>query len=323
MPGRQGHVRAMAIHRPRDGSGMDRRRIRIGTTVLALVLASLGLTLTGRDQSFAAPRALPACGGLERPCQVADGQYYVVMPPDWDGRSRLPAAVYFHGWQSSGAATLRNRTLVQAFTERGHILVLPDGRDKTWAHVGSPSQARDELAFLDAVRADLLARWPVDPDRLWATGFSQGGSMVWDLACYRGRDYSAFAPVSGAFWEPLPADCLSGPVDLRHVHGRADRVVPLAGRVIAQRYRQGDVAEGLALWRRVDGCPAAPARVLESGPLHCRVWGPCAEANELRLCLHEGGHVRLNGWVARADAWVRHIWARRSARLPPDRKGRP
>ena len=64
------------------------------------------------------------------------------------------------------------------------MLVLPDGIATGPGPIdGSPSQARDELAFMDAVRADLLARWPIEPNRILVTGFSQGGSMVWDLAC--------------------------------------------------------------------------------------------------------------------------------------------
>ena len=126
------------------------------------------------------------------------------------------------------------------------MLILPDGIDKTWAHQGSPSQARDEIAFMDAVRADMLARWPIEPNEILVTGFSQGGSMVWDLACQRGSDYGAFVAVSGAFWEPLPERCVGGPVDLLHIHGTTDRTVPMAGRPIGDRWRQGDVMQGLA-----------------------------------------------------------------------------
>ena len=81
---------------------------------------------------------------------------------------------------------------------------------------------------MDAVRADMLQRWPVDTKRLLVSGFSIGGTMAWDLACYRGGDYTAFAPVSGAFWDPLPERCTT-PVNLLHTHGTADDVVPMGG----------------------------------------------------------------------------------------------
>jgi len=171
---------------------------------------------------------------------VKGGHYLALPPPQWDGHSPLPATVFFHGWQSSAEAFARDQKFVAQFHARGQLLILPDGLEKTWSHVGSPTQARDELVFMDAVRADMLARWPVDTKRLLVAGFSQGGSMAWDIACYRGADYAAFAPVSGAFWDPLPERC-AAPVDLLHTHGMADDVVPMGGRPIGDRWHQGNV----------------------------------------------------------------------------------
>ena len=45
------------------------------------------------------------------------------------------------------------------------------------------------------------------------------------------------APVAGAYWEPLPETCPSGPMSLRHVHGLADPTVPMKGRSFQQRIR--------------------------------------------------------------------------------------
>jgi polyhydroxybutyrate depolymerase len=241
------------------------------------------------------------------PCEVADGRYYALPPPGWDGKSPLPATVFFHGWQSTGLTFAEDPGFTAAFAAEGVMLVLPDGVDKTWAHGGSPSSARDELAFMDEVRADLLARWPIDPDRLLVTGFSQGGSMVWDLACHRGRDYRAFAAVSGAFWEPLPERCEGGPVDLLHIHGTDDGVVPMVGRPIGDRWRQGDVLAGMAVLRDADGCPAAPARTEAAAGLACEVWDGCSSGRELRLCRHEGGHLMPKGWVQLAHTWARGL----------------
>ena len=141
------------------------------------------------------------------------------------------------------------------------MLVLPDGMDKTWAHRGSPSQARDEIAFMDAVRADLLARWPVEP----------AGS--WSPASRRAARWSGISPASAAGTtapsRPSPAPsgshcrerCDGGPVDLLHIHGTADNVVPMAGRPIGDKWRQGDVLQGLASCARSTAADAAePAR---------------------------------------------------------------
>ena len=246
-----------------------------------------------------------ACGGLE-PCRVEGGQYYALPPAGWYGTVPLPATIFFHGWRSHALAHARNAAFVQSFHDEGVLLVLPDGREMSWAHVGSPDQSRDELAFMDRVRVDLMERFAVDGRWLLVTGFSQGGSMVWDLACYRGADYTAFAPVSGAFWEPLPGACAT-PVHLRHEHGTTDGVVPMTGRAIRETFRQGDVQAGMAVWRAADRCDAAPDRVEVEGASRCEVWSTCRSGKELRLCLHTGGHTMPEGTVHRIHAWARGL----------------
>jgi polyhydroxybutyrate depolymerase len=253
-----------------------------------------------------------ACPGLD-PCTVEGGAYYALPPPGWDGSSPLPATIFFHGYKAPAAGFARDEPFRAAFAAEGVLLVLPVGINDTWAHHGSPSQARDELAFMDAVRADLLDRLPIDTHRLLVTGFSQGGSLVWELACYRGRDYTAFAPIAGAFWEPLPASCPGGPIDLRHLHGTSDRTVPMAGRPIAVRFHQGDVLQSLAILRRAGGCAEAPDRVGdEPAGLVCDIWDRCSSGRELRLCLHGGEHIMPTGWVATIHRWARDLqgWGR-------------
>jgi len=269
-------------------------------------LLAAAVTIGAGSAAVLAPPA-SACPGLD-PCRVEGGEYLVLPPPGWDGVSRLPATIFFHGYGASAALVAGDPAFTAAFAREGVLLVLPNGLGGSWAHTGSPSRARDELAFMGTVRRDLLARFPVDPGRLLVTGFSQGGSMVWELACHRGDAFAAaFAPVAGAFWEPLPEACQGGPVDLRHVHGTADGTVPLAGRAIRGQFRQGDVFRGMAVLRAANGC-SAPARVEEVDGLRCEVWDGCvAGERDLRLCLHGDGHILPEGWTAAIHAWARGL----------------
>lgn len=258
------------------------------------------------------PEAAGACGG-EVPCRVVLGEYHVVPPPGWDGASPLPMALYFHGYNSSAQGVLKNKPLLAAFAERGLLLVIPqgvpssEGRPRSWAHGGSPSSARDELAFVDAVIADVEARWPVSAR--YATGFSQGGSMVWDLACYRGSRFEALTPFAGAFWEPEPERCPDPARRLRHVHGTGDTVVPLAGRPIGGgRWHQGDVPLSLGTLAESDACTAGPTPLgppAESNEkLRCEAWSGCGGDGEIRLCLHEGGHSMPAEWLGESLDWA-------------------
>ena len=252
---------------------------------------------------LAQPAPAPACPGAD-PCRVPGGDYHAVLPDGWDGTTPLPAVIFFHGYNSSSARVVANRSLISGFTDRGVLFVAPNGIDGSWAHGGSPSQARNEIAFVDALMDDMRARWPIDDTRLWVTGFSQGGSMAWDVACYRGDQVAAFYPVAGAFWRPHPASCPSGPVNLRHVHGTSDQVVPMEGRPIGAFWHQGDVRESILLLAAQNGCAEAPDRIEIQGNVTCEIWDQCTSGRELQLCLHPGGHVLPQGWISQVLSWA-------------------
>lgn len=141
--------------------------------------------------------------------------------------------------------------------------------------------------------------------RLLLSGFSRGGSMVWDVACLTPGFARAYAPAAGGFWLPMAHDC-AGPVDLLHTHGFADKVVPLEGRSIenadtGQVFIQADVWEGLQLWRRKNACrPNAEDHQVTDGQWRKR-WA--CEAGSLELVLHSGGHGLPKGWNGLVLDW--------------------
>jgi len=262
---------------------------------------------------FGASAAAETCGAVETPCTVASGRYYAAAPADWDGEAPLGALLYFHGWASSGKNTLRNKGLRAVAAEHDLLLIAAEGADppqdekRSWAHVGSPSQLRDEQAYVKAVMADAKARWPLDETRLYVSGFSQGGSMAWDIACYQGQDYTGFAPMAGAFWDPLPETCPAGPVTLRHIHGTGDTVVPMTGRPIGSEWHQSDVMKSFAIWKAVDGCLAEPTAETQEGALSCQTWNGCDSGRSLELCLHPGGHLGPAEWVGEGIEWIEAV----------------
>ena len=135
------------------------------------------------------------------------------------------------------------------------------------------------------------------------SGFSRGGSMVWDVACKAPDLARAFAPVAGAFWDDLPQSCAS-PVDLFHTHGWLDRTVPLEGRVLGGgALTQGDVWASLFILRATNGCSnRQPETGSATGGVWLREWSDCS-AGRLDLMLHGGGHSVPRGWAGRALDW--------------------
>ncbi len=255
----------------------------------------------------------------EGPRKVELGEYMIRLP---EGEGPFPAVLHLHGWGASAKAVMSNRGMVDAFLGRGYALVAPQGLPRSgrpqnnWTVRDGLSDMRDEAAFFEQVLADAAAEGWIDRDRVLMTGFSRGGSMVWDIACHDPGIATAYAPISGAFWEPMPERC-AAPVDLFHTHGWSDRVVPLEGRVLANgALVQGDVFESLFILREAnrvtqrlpdDGQTGTEA---DTGYLH-RAWTGETGAR-IDLLIHPGGHGAPAGWAGRAIAWFEDRLAARA-----------
>lgn len=273
------------------------RRLRLPAALVCLLL----LVGTAAAQE-PGPRPGDPCPA-DTGCAVASGSYRIVLPPPAVRGRPAGAIMYFHGYQGSAEEVVADAGLVAVARRLGVALIAPDGTGRTWSYPGSPARHRDEFAFVGQVLDDVVARFPVDPRRILASGFSQGGSMVWYLACRMPTRFAAFAPIAGAFWEPLPESCEAPHPPLIHVHGTSDATVPLAGRVLRSGARQGDVFRSFAVLAP-GGCTAGWAQTARTegiaDALTCRVTTGCDGPARLELCLHSGGHKAEPAWIERA-----------------------
>lgn len=279
-----------------------------------LLLLPILITFKAGPVHAGAPPIGEACPA-ETGCEVASGRYRVVLPPQPAPGQRYGAIVFFHGYQQSAAEIVSDAELTAVARRLGVALIAPDGIGMSWSFPGSPAHNRDEFVFVGQVLDDVTHRFPVDPARIMASGFSQGGSMVWSLACRMPTRFAAFAPVAGAFWEPLPESCAGPRPPLIHVHGTTDTTVPLAGRALRNGIRQGDVFRSLAILAP-GGCTASWAQAAhgeQPEALTCRIAENCGGPARLELCLHAGGHMFDPAWVERA--W--HL------AMPADPSGQP
>lgn len=250
---------------------------------------------------IASERAI-ACGA-DTDCKVDGGTYRIDVSGLPDGTPPAGAVMFFHGWQGTAAGVMRNRRMIDALARRGLAVIAPQGVGKSWSFPGSPSQDRDDFSFVAAVLSDAESRFEIPEGKTVASGFSLGGSMVWYLACQMSGSFAGFAPVAGAFWEPLPESCSDGDPVMVHIHGTSDRTVPMAGRPIGDHWHQGDVYRSFETLTAAADCPV-PSVVPEDDGLTCKMVSPCG-GRLVELCLHKGGHSLRSEWVVRAvDAIV-------------------
>ena len=241
--------------------------------------------------------------GKDGQCVVDGGYYLAALPDTWDGKSALPLVVYFHGWNSSPEGSFRNKAMVNGVTRRGAIFVAPYARTGYWRQIG-PGRAeggRNEHAYINAVVTDIKRRWSIDEARTLASGFSRGASMVWNVACYAGDLFKAYAPIAGGFWNSNPPRCPSGPVNLRHIHGLSDNVVAFDKIGI---YNSMPITQGMKFLRDLDQCASEPDRETVHKRYTCTTWSSCKTKKQLELCLHPRGHSIPAEWVAEGYDWM-------------------
>lgn len=141
-----------------------------------------------------------------------------------------PLVVVLHGLGGSGAATRASLGWVALAEREGFVVAHPDGVQRSWNAGRCCGAARergvDDVAYLDALVAQIGAEHGTDPRRVHAVGFSNGAMMGYAWACARPGRLAGIGAVGGA----LVADCPApGPVTVVAVHGDADRSVPLGG----------------------------------------------------------------------------------------------
>ena len=246
-----------------------------------------------------------ACGPLQ-PCRVGPDAFYLVAPPpEWDGKQPIGAFVFIHGHRATAAEMIGYRELVAAIHAQGFMLVAPQGLGDSWSTPGSPGDGRrDEVAFVSKVMDDVSKRFSIDPKRIVASGFSQGASVVWEIACHGDGRFQAFLPIAGVWWQPMPKECKAPPRPLLHIHGMADPVMPMGGRNLRDRWKQGDVRDAMVTLKKVNGCPAQPTRTEVLGPLTCEMFEGCLSDKPVALCLHEGDHHTNPRWITDVKDWL-------------------
>ena len=245
-------------------------------------------------------QSVSACGPDTNCIVQQDRHYRIRMPENHDGVSKIGAIVYAHGYRGSAKGMMNNKSMAKLASEMGVALVATKSFSDDWRIPGVPrntgTDGKLEFDYYEAVVEDITSRFPIDRNRLLATGFSAGGMMVWNLICHRSQLFAGFAPISGTFWEPEPKTCDTPPTNVVHIHGDQDPVVPLLGRPIADTH-QGQVPDVLSMYGQYGNYQNTGRETL--GRLECQK-SKNENGNMLTFCLFEGGHSFRSEFVKQA-----------------------
>jgi len=205
--------------------------------------------------------------------------------------AEAPLVVMLHGGFGSGQQAEKSYGW-NAEADRGRFLVAyPDGLNRAWntggGCCGVPGRTNaDDVGFITAMVSAVERQVPVDADRVYATGISNGGIMAYTLACHT-TIFAAIGPDSATELGSCPAPA---PVSVIHIHGTADKNIPYdGGEGDGVAHIDGPAVPALnARWRGIDHC-AAPvvttAGVVTTSTAAC----PAGRAVEL-ITIAGAGH---------------------------------
>ncbi len=202
--------------------------------------------------------------GLER-------QYILYQPVFKTAHSGArPLLLVLHGGGGTNRGMLRlTQNRFNALADRdGFLVVYPQGIDKSWNDgrpdkiSGAHRKGVDDVGFLEALIADLTARYPIDERRIFVTGISNGGLMSYRLGCSLPDKIRAIAPVTAQIPAAIAPLCRTeSAVSLAVFNGTEDPLVPYyGGQITVLRQQRGEVLstdETIRIWRQKNRCSAA------------------------------------------------------------------
>ena len=177
------------------------------------------------------------------------------MGPTSCGSPPCPLVLVFHGWTMTDDQMV---AITQLNEKTGHpsrggaVVVYPDGigsdlgscwRIDGMANLGECAfdETIDDTGFIDALISLMQSRHPVDRERIYAVGFSNGAMMSMQLACRLSHRVAAFGLVGAGplvthgFWGDLtvtkwtcPWGNRTGRIPIMSIHGASDTATAYA-----------------------------------------------------------------------------------------------
>jgi polyhydroxybutyrate depolymerase len=229
-----------------------------GGRLAMLALALFGLAGCGPVRG---QQAAPAAAST----QVIDVHglrrtFHVYRPAGLAGPA--PLVVMLHGGFGTGTQAEQDYGWDAQARAAHFVVAYPDGLDRAWnvggGCCGVPGRTgADDVGFITRMVARISAEVRIDPDRVYATGISNGGMLAYRLAC----DTTIFAAIGPDSATELGSCRSPAPVSVIHIHGTADHNIPYdGGPGQGFAHIDGPAIPFLnATWRSIDRCAAPPS----------------------------------------------------------------
>jgi polyhydroxybutyrate depolymerase len=232
-----------------------------------------------------------------------DRSVIVVTPKGFKAGAPLPIVFFFHGAGGSAQQAFHTYGWAQKADTENFFVVFPDGLGARRGGAGLFHVWRDErgdrpmdisdVHFFEVLLDKLQAALPIDPRRIYVTGFSNGAGMTFTLGAHFSDRIAAIAPVSSQSF--VKADALARALPVYYLTGTADPLIPYHGGANAMPFGKANkypqVQDSVDKWAALDGCPPQPQIVSDEKGVRVERYGPGRDGSEVLFTTIEGnGH---------------------------------
>lgn len=221
----------------------------------------------------------------------------VHVPPSYDGSEAYPLVLAFHGAGGNAEEMRASTGLDGPADSLGFVVAYMQGA-RDW-DLDGPKDVNFTLGLIEA----LARRLNLDRDRVYATGFSRGGSFTMRLACEEAPSFAAVGIVASTMSADVAVACRPrARIATALVVGSVDLVVPIDGDSAVGRLSADST---IRLFARRNGCDVStvivtyePDVLADSHRVRLERFAGCTADGETLLYVIEGGN---HSWY-RGDA---------------------
>jgi len=175
----------------------------------------------------------------------------------------------------------------------------------------------DDGLFTAAILDKIESEYCVDTDRIFATGYSNGGMMVYELGMALTSRFAALVPGGGQPFvghnKPPPVGGSNGLLSVLDLHGTRDSTCPGNSTTSSDGWNYEPVDNVLTVWAEALGCSASRSLRKFDTPedggtgLWCVQFGQCPSGVDVVRCSYNLGHQWL-GYNSNGGAGARLAW---------------
>jgi poly(3-hydroxybutyrate) depolymerase len=188
-----------------------------------------------------------------------------------------PAVVFIlHGLGGNGAGMQSSTQMDKVADREKFIVAYPTAVGGTWDHLTTKNDYKFLLAIIDT----LDAKYKIDRNKVYVTGFSQGGGMTVYIGFQYPDIFAAIAPTSSIGADVQPS---KKPIPVFLTFGTSDM------------YSVATFMGAVKSWLKMDSCPSTAVVVRPYPPSNTKsvvtrlTYGPCAQGTEVMVDSIVGG----------------------------------